>query len=180
MRSQKNVISLSQKPHQLCQIKFTRVESIKTELCFLLETSGRGKSLFGNVPWTGEREPWGTHWEPAAQAWCSLSSCSCQSCQKRGTHTSRRGWHWGENRWNWRLALWGKVWAQELHSALHWLSPTQSFCSWPLKTCSDCPGGMDQVERTLAGNTRKGHHSQSSQYKQDSGKSQTHTHLSCT
>lgn len=32
--------------------------------------------------------------------------------------------------------------------------------------CSDCPGGMNQVERTLAGNTRKGHHSQRSQYKQ--------------
>lgn len=32
--------------------------------------------------------------------------------------------------------------------------------------CSDCPGGMNQVERTLAGNMRKGHHSQRSQYKQ--------------
>lgn len=102
-----------------------------------------------------KREALRPHSEPAAQPCCSLSSCPCQSCQKRGTHTSKRGWHPGANRWNWSLA---KVGGQELHSALRGLSPTHCNHSVPgmkqLETCSDCPGGMDQVERALAGNTQ--------------------------
>lgn len=119
MRSQKNVISLSQKPHQLCQIRSTRVEGIRTELCFLLETKSEGRvCLEMSLEQERKRELWGTHWEPAAQE-------SPARAVTGEAHTARKGWHWGGNRWNWSLDLQDKVWAQELCSALHRLSPTE-------------------------------------------------------
>lgn len=94
-----------------------------------METGLRGKSLFGNIPWTGEEEPsgrWLGHFQGLQQRPGVLCSpVTTRDGRVKGTDTTRRGWHRGGNRWNWGLASWGKVWGQELHSALHGLNPTQ-------------------------------------------------------
>lgn len=114
-----------------------------------------------------------TLWAPVALAWSFLFSYDFQSYQRRNcTHTTR-----GDSTKESidRNGVWPcqTVWGQELHSALHGLSPTQptqgnhsAYAPDNWKLARTVLEGWIMQKETLADNMRKEHRSQRSQHKQ--------------
>lgn len=170
-RSQNNVLSPSQKPGRPCKIKFTRAERMKTELHSIMKT-GIYLHKRGQLLWTS---PLNRRRRPIKEvAWThTVRACSTilifsillwhPELPEEELHP-----HYQEGiapkKWQMEMGVrpCQTFWGQELHSALHELSPTQptqenhsAYAPDNWKLARTVLEGWITQRETPAGNMRK-------------------------